>query len=104
MGLRRCRGRSLLAAIALLLFLTMATVIGRRSVGRIVQEEGWRTETVDRRQLSGPGSSPPTCRSRCGRCFPCRPIHVAIQPGRSFPLEYYPVAWRCKCRNKLFMP
>jgi hypothetical protein len=57
-----------------------------------------------RRGLVGPGSSPPTCRSRCGGCHPCRPVHVAIQPGRSFPLEYYPEAWRCKCGNKLFMP
>ncbi|KAG0455059.1 hypothetical protein HPP92_024351 [Vanilla planifolia] len=54
--------------------------------------------------LTGPGSSPPTCRWRCGQCAPCRPVHVAIQPGRSVPLEYYPEAWRCKCANKLFMP
>jgi hypothetical protein len=60
--------------------------------------------TAARRGLVGPGSSPPTCRSRCGGCHPCRPVHVAIQPGRSFPLEYYPEAWRCKCGNKLFMP
>ncbi|KAG6597420.1 EPIDERMAL PATTERNING FACTOR-like protein 4, partial [Cucurbita argyrosperma subsp. sororia] len=52
----------------------------------------------------GPGSSPPTCRSRCGRCWPCQPVHVPIQPGMSVPLEYYPEAWRCKCGNKLFMP
>ncbi|XP_073109324.1 EPIDERMAL PATTERNING FACTOR-like protein 5 [Elaeis guineensis] len=52
----------------------------------------------------GPGSSPPTCRGRCGRCFPCRPVHVAIQPGRSMPTEYYPEAWRCKCGHNLFMP
>lgn len=57
-----------------------------------------------RRGLVGPGSSPPTCRSRCGGCHPCRPVHVAIQPGMSFTLEYYPEAWRCKCGNKLFMP
>ena len=57
-----------------------------------------------RRGLVGPGSSPPTCRSRCGGCHPCRPVHVAIQPGRIFPLEYYPEAWRCKCGDKLFMP
>uniref|UniRef100_A0A0D9VPV1 Epidermal patterning factor-like protein n=1 Tax=Leersia perrieri TaxID=77586 RepID=A0A0D9VPV1_9ORYZ len=57
-----------------------------------------------RRRLVGPGSSPPTCRSRCGGCHPCRPVHVAIQPGVAFPLEYYPEAWRCKCGDKLFMP
>lgn len=57
-----------------------------------------------RRMLIGPGSSPPTCRSKCGRCAPCKPVHVPIQPGLSIPLEYYPEAWRCKCGNKLFMP
>ncbi|XP_068636300.1 EPIDERMAL PATTERNING FACTOR-like protein 5 [Aristolochia californica] len=57
-----------------------------------------------RRPLGGPGSSPPTCRSKCGKCSPCKPVHVPIQPGRSMPLEYYPEAWRCKCGNRLFMP
>ncbi|KAK9930915.1 hypothetical protein M0R45_018218 [Rubus argutus] len=55
-------------------------------------------------RLSGPGSSPPRCRSKCGRCSPCKAVHVPIQPGLSTPLEYYPEAWRCKCGNKLFMP
>ncbi|XP_039114842.1 EPIDERMAL PATTERNING FACTOR-like protein 4 [Dioscorea cayenensis subsp. rotundata] len=68
------------------------------------QRENDEWVLLSRRRLSGPGSSPPTCRERCGRCFPCRPVHVAIQPGRSIPLEYYPEAWRCKCGNKLFMP
>uniref|UniRef100_A0A7N0V9A1 Epidermal patterning factor-like protein n=1 Tax=Kalanchoe fedtschenkoi TaxID=63787 RepID=A0A7N0V9A1_KALFE len=66
------------------------------------------TEEIERvvapRRLIGPGSSPPSCRSKCGRCAPCRAVHVAIQPGLSKPLEYYPEAWRCKCRNNLFMP
>ncbi|XP_057471100.1 EPIDERMAL PATTERNING FACTOR-like protein 4 [Actinidia eriantha] len=61
-------------------------------------------QVVARRRLGGPGSSPPTCRSKCGRCWPCRPVHVPIQPGLTMPLEYYPEAWRCKCGNKLFMP
>ncbi|KAI4368376.1 hypothetical protein MLD38_016938 [Melastoma candidum] len=57
------------------------------------------------RRAVGPGSSPPTCRSKCGRCEPCRAVHVPIHPGRvSVPLEYYPEAWRCKCGNTLFMP
>lgn len=65
----------------------------------------WHQFVVTQRRLAvGPGSSPPTCRARCGRCDPCRPVHVAIQPGLSRPLEYYPEAWRCKCGNKLFMP
>ncbi|KAL4024862.1 hypothetical protein IC575_013235 [Cucumis melo] len=58
----------------------------------------------DRKSLVGPGSSPPTCLAKCGRCGPCEPVHVPIQPGLSLPLEYYPEAWRCKCGNKLFMP
>ncbi|KAL8486466.1 hypothetical protein ACS0TY_022779 [Phlomoides rotata] len=57
-----------------------------------------------RRRLGGLGSSPPTCRSKCGRCGPCVPVHVTIQPGFAMKLEYYPEAWRCKCRNRLFMP
>ncbi|XP_030535261.1 EPIDERMAL PATTERNING FACTOR-like protein 4 [Rhodamnia argentea] len=57
-----------------------------------------------RRLLVGPGSAPPSCRSRCGSCSPCNPVHVPVQPGLSAPLEYYPEAWRCKCGNKLFMP
>ncbi|KAG8370264.1 hypothetical protein BUALT_Bualt14G0098800 [Buddleja alternifolia] len=67
-----------------------------------------KEEVVDRvtarRRLGGPGSSPPSCRSKCGWCSPCKPVHVPIQPGFSMPLEYYPEAWRCKCGNKLFMP
>ncbi|KAG0451133.1 hypothetical protein HPP92_026406 [Vanilla planifolia] len=55
-------------------------------------------------RLPRPGSLPPSCRSRCGGCVPCRPVHVAIRPGRSVPLEYYPEAWRCRCGSKLFMP
>ncbi|KAI3442004.1 Epidermal patterning factor-like protein [Psidium guajava] len=60
--------------------------------------------TTRRRLLAGPGSSPPTCRAKCGRCSPCKPVHVPIHPGLSLPLEYYPEAWRCKCGGKLFMP
>ncbi|CAN0857164.1 EPIDERMAL PATTERNING FACTOR-like protein 4 [Linum grandiflorum] len=62
-----------------------------------------RSESVLLR-MGGPGSWPPTCRSKCGGCGPCKPVHVPVQPGLSFPLEYYPEAWRCKCGNKLFMP
>jgi hypothetical protein len=71
------------------------------------EEDTWHpavSSTAARRGLVGPGSSPPTCRSRCGGCHPCWPVRVVIQPGRSFLLEYYPEAWRCKCGNKLFMP
>ncbi|KAF9620541.1 hypothetical protein IFM89_013206 [Coptis chinensis] len=72
------------------------------------REEGRRNEMMElvmgRRRLGRLGSAPPSCRSKCGRCSPCKPVHVPIQPGRSMTLEYYPEAWRCKCGNKLFMP
>ncbi|XP_019242877.1 PREDICTED: protein EPIDERMAL PATTERNING FACTOR 1-like [Nicotiana attenuata] len=57
-----------------------------------------------RRILGGLGSSPPRCMSKCGRCTPCRPVHVAVPPGTPVTTEYYPEAWRCKCGNKLYMP
>ncbi|XP_028776418.1 EPIDERMAL PATTERNING FACTOR-like protein 4, partial [Neltuma alba] len=59
---------------------------------------------ADQKRNGGPGSFPPSCRSKCGWCSPCEPVHVPVQPGVSMPLEYYPEAWRCKCGNKLFMP
>ncbi|KAJ3673601.1 hypothetical protein LUZ60_005593 [Juncus effusus] len=91
-------------SLLLLLLLFLATALGR--VQRISSSyDTWDPVSVTRgRRLIGPGSSPPTCRARCGRCNPCRAVHVAIQPGVAFPLEYYPEAWRCKCGNKLFMP
>ncbi|KAA8543669.1 hypothetical protein F0562_021585 [Nyssa sinensis] len=57
-----------------------------------------------RRILGGPGSSPPRCTSKCGRCTPCKPVHVPVPPGTPVTAEYYPEAWRCKCGNKLYMP
>ncbi|XAR60807.1 hypothetical protein NMG60_11034326 [Bertholletia excelsa] len=57
-----------------------------------------------RRFLSGPGSSPPRCASKCGNCTPCKPVHVPVPPGTPVTAEYYPEAWRCKCGNKLYMP
>ncbi|KAG9455210.1 hypothetical protein H6P81_008114 [Aristolochia fimbriata] len=60
---------------------------------------------IRRRYLStGPGSSPPRCTSKCGKCSPCKPVHVAVPPGTPVTTEYYPEAWRCKCGNKLYMP
>ncbi|XP_062172767.1 EPIDERMAL PATTERNING FACTOR-like protein 6 [Alnus glutinosa] len=56
------------------------------------------------RILSGPGSSPPRCTSKCGKCTPCNPVHVPVPPGTPVTTEYYPEAWRCKCGNKLYMP
>ncbi|KAF8008152.1 hypothetical protein BT93_K1979 [Corymbia citriodora subsp. variegata] len=54
--------------------------------------------------LAGPGSSPPTCKGKCGKCTPCKAEHLPIHPGLSRPLEYYPEAWFCKCGNKLYNP
>nr|XP_018629824.1 protein EPIDERMAL PATTERNING FACTOR 1-like isoform X2 [Nicotiana tomentosiformis] len=62
------------------------------------------TGSNTRRILGGLGSSPPRCMSKCGRCTPCRPVHVAVPPGTPVTTEYYPEAWRCKCGNKLYMP
>ncbi|TKY51192.1 EPIDERMAL PATTERNING FACTOR protein 4 [Spatholobus suberectus] len=59
---------------------------------------------AEEKRFGGPGSSPPSCRSKCGWCSPCQPVHVPVQPGLIIRLEYYPEAWRCKCGNKLFMP
>lgn len=60
--------------------------------------------SMARRYLSGPGSSPPRCTSKCGRCTPCKPVHVPVPPGTPVTTEYYPEAWRCKCGNRLYMP
>ncbi|XWS71936.1 hypothetical protein CRYUN_Cryun03dG0181500 [Craigia yunnanensis] len=60
--------------------------------------------SLARRFLSGPGSSPPRCTSKCGKCTPCKPVHVSVPPGTPVTAEYYPEAWRCKCGNKLYMP
>ncbi|XP_064955673.1 EPIDERMAL PATTERNING FACTOR-like protein 5 [Musa acuminata AAA Group] len=113
MGVQRHRLRRLSAVVAVFVF---AVALGERSASVVLAQEAgdtgltlWEKENrvqvlVARRRLGGPGSSPPICRARCGRCLPCRPVHMAIQPGRIFPLEYYPEAWRCKCGGKLFMP
>ncbi|XP_073028023.1 uncharacterized protein [Primulina eburnea] len=60
--------------------------------------------TGTRRLLGRPGSSPPHCTSKCGRCVPCKPVQVTVPPGTPVTTEYYPEAWRCKCGNKLYMP
>ncbi|KAK9057520.1 hypothetical protein SSX86_022356 [Deinandra increscens subsp. villosa] len=60
--------------------------------------------TYMRRRLTGPGSSPPRCAWKCGRCTPCKPVHVPVPPGNPVTAEYYPEAWRCKCGDRLYMP
>ncbi|OIS98864.1 PREDICTED: EPIDERMAL PATTERNING FACTOR-like protein 5 [Nicotiana attenuata] len=96
------------ATIATLTFLLLTSVVSALRLNPTRRLSGEQQEVIERvliqRRLSGPGSSPPTCRSKCGRCSPCKPVRVSIQPGFSFTLEYYPEAWRCKCGNNLFMP
>ncbi|KAA8549493.1 hypothetical protein F0562_001177 [Nyssa sinensis] len=74
----------------------------------IIESEGNRGDSVSlartRRFLSGPGSWPPRCTSKCGGCTPCKPVHVPVPPGTPVTTEYYPEAWRCKCGNKLYIP
>ncbi|KAL3626325.1 hypothetical protein CASFOL_029874 [Castilleja foliolosa] len=103
------RQLTLSAAIAFLLLASVSAFdfnpARQFSVGvRKIREEVVERLITARRRLGGPGSSPPSCISKCGRCGPCKPVHVPVQPGMSMPLEYYPEAWRCKCGNKLFMP
>lgn len=64
---------------------------------------GWRRD----RLLIGPGSRPPRCTSRCGTCTPCYPVHVSVPPWQqqqADAAEYYPEAWRCLCRGRLYLP
>ncbi|WCJ23858.1 EPIDERMAL PATTERNING FACTOR-like protein 4 [Euphorbia peplus] len=105
------RLRHHLSAVTAFTFLLFFSSVFSQLLGsELTKSEGNRLTAFDRfkylsqKRLGGPGSSPPTCRSKCGRCSPCKPVHVPIQPGFSMPLEYYPEAWRCKCGNKLFMP
>ncbi|XP_074558012.1 uncharacterized protein LOC141813907 [Curcuma longa] len=59
------------------------------------------------RLLMGPGSRPPRCTSRCGTCTPCYPVHVSVPPRqqqKADAAEYYPEAWRCRCRGRLYVP
>ncbi|KAK4775693.1 hypothetical protein SAY87_023654 [Trapa incisa] len=96
------------ATLTLLLFTSAAVslfLLG--STGEAAKEPPERKLTAVHQMLFrvGPGSSPPTCQVRCGSCWPCKPVRIAIHPGLNLlPQEYYPEAWRCKCGNKLFMP
>ncbi|GLT61553.1 hypothetical protein SLA2020_342510 [Shorea laevis] len=93
-------------AFGFLLFASAAVItLSLLSSGFQGGEDSTELERIStQKRLDGPGSSPPSCRSKCGNCSPCSPVHVPVHPGFSFPQEYYPEAWRCKCGNKLFMP
>ncbi|KAG2239230.1 hypothetical protein Bca4012_023988 [Brassica carinata] len=107
MGALRRRLRFIFTALATFslfhLFLAVSTVSTGGWLGQRTGSDFHGHYTGNKR-FGGPGSSPPTCRSKCGKCQPCKPVHVPIQPGMSIPLEYYPEAWRCKCGDKLFLP
>ncbi|KAG6423115.1 hypothetical protein SASPL_113500 [Salvia splendens] len=80
---------TLLAAVTILLLLASASAfVSIPSVGA----------------LPGPGSSPPLCKHKCRRCRPCKAVRVVINPGFASKADYYPEAWRCKCKDKIFMP
>ncbi|XP_042518292.1 EPIDERMAL PATTERNING FACTOR-like protein 4 [Macadamia integrifolia] len=120
MGVLRHHHRRLSSArtaLALIFFAIASSAIAHSHLSQIHQLVRKETEETKRgnwlqvreqfliqRRLSGPGSSPPTCRSKCGKCSPCKAVRVPIQPDRKILLEYYPEAWRCKCGNKYFMP
>ncbi|KAL1561780.1 EPIDERMAL PATTERNING FACTOR-like protein 4 [Salvia divinorum] len=82
---------TLVAAVAILLLLASASASASISIPSVGE-------------LTGPGSSPPSCRHKCRRCRPCRAVRVVINPGSVSKADYYPEVWRCKCRHKIFMP
>ncbi|KAJ4818007.1 EPIDERMAL PATTERNING FACTOR-like protein [Rhynchospora pubera] len=89
-------GSHFLSAALMIIVFFIATIAS-------IAEGRYQVHAVNRRrQLIG--SAPLLCRGRCGRCHPCRPVQVAIQPGTLEPMEYYPIVWRCQCGNKLFLP
>ncbi|RDY12971.1 EPIDERMAL PATTERNING FACTOR-like protein 6, partial [Mucuna pruriens] len=75
----------------------------RKNGQNIVSEGKIEISSMDwsRRLLGGPGSSPPRCTSKCGKCTPCKPVHVPVPPGTPVTAEYYPEAWRCKCVHSI---
>ncbi|URE27623.1 epidermal patterning factor-like protein [Musa troglodytarum] len=100
---RQCRLLS--AAFGLLFFAAAALGVVFVGIDQEVEERPLGSpEQQHWERLVGPGSSPPSCRARCGRCFPCQPVRVMIQPGQSVLQDYKPEAWRSRCGNKLFVP
>lgn len=51
------------------------------------------------------GSSPPKCIKKCRACIPCKSVLVPIHTiSRETPTQYYPEAWRCECKGKIYNP
>ncbi|CAA6658499.1 unnamed protein product [Spirodela intermedia] len=126
-GGRRHRRLSAIAAVALLFFATALDSHAaqfnlslpspllptpRRKLGgrRRPRQRGGGGEPAGRRRRRRPEATrrarvvPAHVPRQVRQVLPCRPVHVAVHPGRIIPLDYYPEAWRCKCGSKLFMP
>lgn len=63
------------------------------------------------------GSRPPSCKAKCKGCLPCTPVQVTVPPAQHtrgpfhtsslvYHLEspYYSVAWKCRCKGKVYNP
>ncbi|CAM8991758.1 hypothetical protein QQ045_008914 [Rhodiola kirilowii] len=102
------RATTITAVLAFLLFTSvpsaLSLIIQQSNQIEMIAAASRSNGRREVRRMMGPGSHPPNCRSKCGPCAPCRPVHVPVRPGLSKPLDYYPEAWRCKCGNSLFIP
>ncbi|KAI4325256.1 hypothetical protein MLD38_030670 [Melastoma candidum] len=54
------------------------------------------------------GSRPPRCINKCLSCKPCLPTLVVqgtrVEKTTMSGDEYYLLAWKCRCGNRLFQP
>ncbi|KAG6579356.1 EPIDERMAL PATTERNING FACTOR-like protein 6, partial [Cucurbita argyrosperma subsp. sororia] len=65
---------------------------------KVVGDHEHQELTLPRGRLGRPGSSPPNCTSKCGKCMPCTPVLVSVPPETPIRGDYYPLVWRCKCK------
>ncbi|XP_078432017.1 EPIDERMAL PATTERNING FACTOR-like protein 4 [Wolffia australiana] len=52
------------------------------------------------------GSSPPSCRRKCGGCAPCAAVQIpaAARPARVDYANYVPEGWKCQCGSSFYNP
>ncbi|CAA7402902.1 unnamed protein product [Spirodela intermedia] len=52
------------------------------------------------------GSSPPSCRRKCGACLPCAPVQVPAAAARAQLqyANYEPEGWKCQCGSSFYNP
>ncbi|OAY79456.1 EPIDERMAL PATTERNING FACTOR-like protein 6 [Ananas comosus] len=92
---------------------TVGLVWAKRSV-RVGGGVDGSTEGGGRRR-EALGSRPPRCVNKCSSCSPCTATLVvsphgrgptAVSPARAAEdgSNYYLLAWKCACGNKLFQP